>query len=303
MRRFLLGAILLACAFGVTACFETVTSTIANLAPTPKAEADPLSAKLSQINSELANIESKIQQLQSDRVTAETQRNESFLELAKAMGTGPKPPAMMDFGSETLAADPGMLISMHNANVTAARERMKEIDAETAALNAKASQLKAERAQLEQAIAASQKSAFPGPGACFTPDTRILLPEGTRSIVAAAAGEEITAYDENSGELTRRPILQTFRGREDHYFLINAEVRVTAMHRFLTDRGWVRAKDLEPGVLLKTAEGWTPLLSKKLIEADVEVFNMEVAADHDFFVVGDRHAYLVHNTGGGGGGK
>ncbi len=303
MKNLFFGAVILACALSVAACFETVTGTLANLASTPQAEQSPQASKLSQINSDLTNIESKIQQLQSDRAIAEAQRNESFIELSKATGMGPKPPAMLDFHSETLTIDPGMMIVMHNNNLTAARERMKEIDNEIDALNAKASQLKAERAQLEQAIAESQKASFEGPGACFTPDTHILLPGGTRSIAAVAAGEEITAYDERQGELTRRPILQTFRGREDHYFLINGEVRVTAMHRFLTERGWVRVKDLEPGILLKTADGWVPLASKKLIEAEVEVFNMEVAADHDFFVVGEKHAYLVHNTGGGGGGK
>ncbi len=303
MRRFLFGMILLGCAFSVTACFETITSAVGNLASKVQAEQDPNSARLSQINAELTAAEAKIEQLQSDRKIAEAQRNESFVELAKATGTGPKPPGGMgDFMSETLTSDPGMMVVMHNNNVTAAREKMKEIDAEMAALNEKMSQLKAERARLEQAIAQSAKSSFDAPGACFTPDTRILLPGGTKSIAAAAAGEELVAYDEGSGTLTRRPILQTFRGREDHYFLLNGEVRVTAMHRFLTDRGWVRAKDLELGALLRTTEGWIPLASKKLIEADVEVFNMEVAADHDFFVVGETHTYLVHNTGGGGGG-
>ncbi len=301
MRRVLFWMMLLGCAFGVTAC-ETIP--IGNLTGVFKAEQDPNSARLSEINAELAAAEAKMQQLQSDRAVAEAQRNESFIELAKATGTGPKPPGGMgDFMSETLTSDPGMMIVMHNNNVTAAREKMKEIDAEMAALNEKASKLKAERARLEQAIAQSAKSSFDPGGACFTPDTRILLPGGTKSIAAAAAGEELVAYDETSGALTQRPILQTFRGREDHYFLLNGEVRATAMHRFLTDRGWVRVKDLEIGMLLRTTEGWTPLASKKLIEAEVEVFNMEVAAEQDFFVVGENHAYLVHNTGGGGGGK
>jgi len=299
MRRVLFWMMLLGCAFGVTAC-ETIP--IGNLTSVFKAEQDPNSARLSEINAELAATEAKMQKLQSDRAVADAQRIESHIELAKSTGqTGSilRPPS--DF-SETMAIDPGMLISMHNANLTYALNAMKEIDAEMAALNEKASRLKAERSRLEQAIAQSAKSSFDPGGACFTPDTRILLPGGTKSIAAAAAGEELVAYDETSGALTQRPILQTFRGREDHYFLLNGEVRATAMHRFLTDRGWVRVKDLEIGMLLRTTEGWTPLASKKLIEAEVEVFNMEVAAEQDFFVVGENHAYLVHNSGGGGGG-
>lgn len=303
MRRFLFWMMLLGCALSTTACFETLTSTVSNLASNVQAEQNPSSARLSAINAELAATEAKIQQLQSERNLAEAQRNESFIELSKALRFGPNPPGNMEeFMSETLTIDPGMMIVMHNNNLTAARERIKEIDAEHAALRAKISRLRAERAQLEQEIAASSKSSFDPHGSCFTPDTPILLGGAPKSIAVAAAGEEVVAYDETSGALTRRPILQTFRGREDHYFLLNGEVRATAMHRFLTDRGWVRVKDLEVGMLLRTLEGWTPLVSKKLIEADIEVFNMEVAADHDFFVVGEHHTYLVHNTGGGGGG-
>lgn len=277
------------------ACF---VSSLGNPASTPPA-ANPGSGRLSAINSQLSSIEQQIGKLQSDRVMMETQRTESLLELGKLTG-GPRAPVTPEFG-ETLSIDPGMMVSMHNANLTIAINEMRSIDAQIQNLHQNAAALKAERAEIEQAMAQSSKSSFAGDGGCFTPDTRISLPQGTKSIAALTPGEPLLAYDENNMEIAQRRILNTFRAREDHYFLLNEDVRVTAMHRFLTDAGWIRVKDLEPGMKLKTAGGWTALVSKKLIAAEVEVFNLEVDEHHDFFVVGAKESYLVHNSGGGGG--
>lgn len=296
MRRLFL-FLLVALAMSSAGCFTTLTSSLTPPPPAP----GPDSARLNQINTELASIEQQISDLTAERALAENQRNEAFIELGKLTGMGPKPPSMMDFGSETLTCDPGMMISMHNANMTLAGERMAAIDKQLNGLYNKAATLKDERKKIEQSLASSTKSSFPAEAACFTPDTRVQLPGMARSIAALAAGEVLLAYDERSGEVVPRPIRQTFRARQDHYFLINGDVRVTAMHRFFTREGWVRAKDLEIGMELKTAAGWTVLASKKLIEADVEVFNMEVVEHHDFFVMGERESYLVHNTAGGGG--
>jgi hypothetical protein len=297
MRRLLYVITVFGIALSITACFST---SLGNLVSTPPAE-DPSSGRLSAINNQLAAIDQQLAQLHSDRAIAETQRNESLIEMAKLTGMGPKPPSMGDFGSETLTVDPGMMISMHNANITIARETMKEIDAKIEQAYQQAATLKAERAKIEQAIAQSSRTSFSGPGACFTPDTQVRLPQGTKSISTLSAGEPVLAYDEETGQLAQSHIAAVLRGREDHYFLINNDLRATAMHRFLTESGWVRAKDLEPGMKLKTAEGWTVLTSKKLIDADIEVFNLEVDEHHDFFVLGAKESYLVHNSGGGGG--
>lgn len=106
--------------------------------------------------------------------------------------------------------------------------------------------------------------------------------------------------DEAAAGTGFRRVLNTYRFSEDHYFLLNEDVRATALHRFMTDAGWMRVKDLRIGVRLKTAGGWTVLESKQLLEAPVEVFNLEVEDQHVFFVAGGREQYLVHNGGGGG---
>ena len=57
------------------------------------------------------------------------------------------------------------------------------------------------------------------------------------------------SYDEATGKLTYRRVLKAFQGREDHYCILNGEIRVTAFHRFLTEQGWMRAfaESLEDG--------------------------------------------------------
>jgi hypothetical protein len=169
-------------------------------------------------------------------------------------------------------------------------------------LGQQAAKLKAERAALEQAAAQSSKTPSSSAGSCFTPDTRVLLTDGSKSIATISAGDSVMVYNEATGESEHRSVLKAFQGKEDHYYLLNQDLRATALHRFLTESGWVRAKDLEVGMKLKTRDAWVVLKSKKLIEAQVDVFNLEVADHHDFFVVGAGESYLVHNTGGGGGG-
>jgi flagellar biosynthesis chaperone FliJ len=294
MSRFCALILVLALTLVTNACFETTLGNLTGSAPSPS------STRLSEINGQLSSIQQQLNQLQNDRDIYEAARNEAFMELSKLTGMGPKAPSMSDFMSETLTSDPGQMIAMHNANLTIAREKMQEVDAQMAQLSQQAAGLRAERTKIEQSIAQSSKSGFGKDGACFTPDTQVRLPEGTKSIAALSAGEPVLVYDELRGEITQRRILKTFRGREDHYFLVNGDVRVTALHRFMTETGWVRAKDLELGTKLKTAEGWTTLTSKNLIDADIEVFNMEVDEHHDFFIAGANGSYLVHNTGGGG---
>lgn len=284
---------ILAWIFSTTAC---LTSSLSNLTSSPATE--NASPRLSEINNQLAAIEQQKAQLRSDRALAEAQRNESLIEMSKLTGMGPKVPSGQLFGEDL--ALPGELITMHNANITAAREQMKEIDNKLEQLNQQAAALKGERTKLEQAIAQSSRTSFASGGSCFTPDTQIQLPQGTQSIVNLSAGEHLLVYNEETGDLTQRQILNVFRATEDHYFLINNDIRVTAMHRFMTGDGWVRAKDLKPGMRLKVVNGWKALESKKLIETPVEVFNMEVEEHHDFFVMGGKDGYLVHNTGGGG---
>jgi hypothetical protein len=285
---------LLALVLGSSACFLSSSGSVQPNSP----PAPPAGGRLGQINSELAAIEQQIEAKNSERAVCEEQRNASLIEIAKATGMGPKPP--QDMFDEELAADPGMLISMHNQNMSLATAEMRRIDSEIHALNQKAANLRNERKTLEQSAKPATSAPADGPGGCFTPDTAVLMERGGKAIVNVAPGETVMVYDETSGRIGYRPVVNVFRFEETHYYLLNQTLRATSLHRFMTDSGWVPVKDLKIGMQLKTAEGWKALESKKLIAAPVAVFNLEVAEHHDFFIDDGTDRYLVHNTGGGG---
>lgn len=141
---------------------------------------------------------------------------------------------------------------------------------------------------------------IPMGGGCFTPDTQVLVSGATKAIAQVSPGDNVMVFNETSNAIDYRPVVTVFRFREDHYYLLNEDVRVTALHRFMTSEGWVRVQDLQLGMKLKTTNGWTVLKSKKRIEANVVVFNLEVEEHQNFFVAGGHESYLVHNCGGGG---
>jgi len=262
----------------------------------------PQSARINEINSQLADIRQQQAKLKSDRNLAENQRNESLIEMAKITGFGPKVPSGEMF-NETLTVDPGMIYVMHNNNCTAAREEITRIDSETNHLIQQETNLKAERAKLEQT--AKSQNASPAVGSaigCFSADTEVLLPGGAlKPIRNLEEGERVLVFNEESGALDARPVIKKYQFCQNHYFLLNHSIRVTAMHRFFTNEGWVRVKDLKPGQQLKTQDGWTVLEAKEVIGVDGDVFNLQVEEHHNFFVAADGTSYLVHNSGGGGG--
>jgi hypothetical protein len=278
---------------------KTIDSASSFVSSKLKEDPNPSSARLSQLNHELGETEARIAKLTQDRHICEVQRFESLTTMAEITGMGPKKPKGLF--EEELVMDPGSYYQMHNDNVTAANEEIRKIDAESAHLRNKAATLKAERAELEKKAVASSRTGFPESGGCFTPDTGVAVRGASRPIGSVSAGDEVMVAEEAGGRIGYRPVLNTFRFTEDHYFLLNGEIRATALHRFLTEEGWVRAKDLREGMKLKTADGWTVLRTKKLIEVPIEVFNLEVAEEHVFFVSAGGERYLVHNTGGGGG--
>jgi hypothetical protein len=194
--------------------------------------------------------------------------------------------------------DPGMMISMHTQNVAVATSRLDEIHTKVAALTSKADKLKNDRAAIEATLPAP-KGQSPN-GSCFTPDTLVLTNRGTVPISLVAKDDIVLTYDETRREAAYRPVIQANAGRENHYYIVNGTLRVTALHRFMTEAGWLQTSDLTVGMQLQTSEGFAAIKSIRLVSAEVAVSNIEVEQDHDFYVSDGQTAYLVHNTGGGG---
>jgi hypothetical protein len=136
---------------------------------------------------------------------------------------------------------------------------------------------------------------------CFPADMQVALADGrTESIARIKKGDLLLTYNEETGTLTKSPVVGTLEAVENHHYLFNGRIKVTAMHRIFTDKGWKRAQDIAMGDKIRTADGrFAEIVTIDFVPGDLEVYNLEVLKNHNFFVSPDgKGAYLVHNYGG-----
>jgi hypothetical protein len=137
---------------------------------------------------------------------------------------------------------------------------------------------------------------------CFPADMKVALADGrTESIARIKKGDLLLTYNEETGTLTKSPVVGTLAAVENHYYLFNGRIKVTAMHRIFTDKGWKRAQDIDRGDKIRMADGrFQEIVARDFVPGDLAVYNLEVLQNHNFFVSPDgNNAYLVHNYGGG----
>jgi hypothetical protein len=298
MKGFLISVLLIVCAVATVSCLTSTSGSSASPTAAPTPPVNPANARINAINAELVAVSSETTKLQSEETATENQRNESMLALSEAHGHGPH--MVHGISDGEISIDPGMMISMHSQNVTIANTRLGEIRTQIASLTAKAGKLKNDRAAIEATLPSARGQA--PIGSCFTPDTLVMTQKGLVPISLVQAESRVMTYDEATGQTYYRPVVQRTAGLENHYFIINGNLRVTALHRFMTDTGWKRASEMTVGTLVATSEGMQPIQSIHAVAVEVAVSNLEVEKDHDFYVSDGTRLYLVHNTGGGGGG-
>lgn len=138
-------------------------------------------------------------------------------------------------------------------------------------------------------------------GSCFTTDTLVLMESGFKRIADINVGDRVRTVDPE-GNRAVNEVVENYVFTNNHYYLINGEIKVTALHRFYTLNGWIRARDLKRGDRIETSGGsFEEIISKELFSADLTVYNLNIADNHNFFVSSDgKKGYLVHNCGGGG---
>jgi hypothetical protein len=138
---------------------------------------------------------------------------------------------------------------------------------------------------------------------CFVAGTLVSTEAGDRPIESLRVGDNVWAFDVETGELALKPILRRFVTRDQPVLQVemfsdsrgNEQLTVTAGHPFwVEDEGWVGALDLNDDALRgqdSAVFGWAGA------EAGTStVYNIEVADFHSYFV-GQSRA-LVHNANG-----
>ncbi|WP_224351705.1 RHS repeat-associated core domain-containing protein [Streptomyces olivaceus] len=150
----------------------------------------------------------------------------------------------------------------------------------------------------------------------FTPDTRVLMADGTtRAIKDVDIGDEVMATDPETGKRTVQTVTAEIKGKgTKHLVRVTVDtdgytgtktdsVTATDGHPFWIPalHAWLDAADLRPGQWLKTSAGtyvqvtavthWTA--------PSATVHNLTVSNAHTYYVLAGATPVLVHNCGGG----
>ena len=137
-------------------------------------------------------------------------------------------------------------------------------------------------------------------GECFVAGTKVKTAEGDKNIEDVAEGDEVWAYDEETGDLALKKVVQTFvRESCDITYVTIAgdQITATSNHPFyVVGQGFLMAGDLKAGdeVLLLdgSIETVEAVVSEKL-ETPIKVYNFEVEDCHTYYV--SEQGVLVHN--------
>nr|WP_322721612.1 polymorphic toxin-type HINT domain-containing protein [Nostoc sp. ChiQUE02]MDZ8234714.1 polymorphic toxin-type HINT domain-containing protein [Nostoc sp. ChiQUE02] len=136
-------------------------------------------------------------------------------------------------------------------------------------------------------------------GNCFVAGTEIITAEGIKNIEDIQVGDWVIVDDPTTpGEIEARQVLDTFVSETTalvDLYVDGEVISTTGEHPFWTsDKGWVKAKDLQVGSLLQTEDGRiidVDRIEKR--EGEFEVYNFRVEGIPTYFV--SELGILVHN--------
>lgn len=123
---------------------------------------------------------------------------------------------------------------------------------------------------------------------CLVAGTPIQTQSGLKSIESIQVGDLVVAQNIQSGEIQLRPVLRTtIRPPARTYdigFVSGQNIRTTLGHRWwVIGKGWVKTKDLQVGMSIRSAEGFETIDSLKDADAAV-TYNLMIDQDHTYFV-------------------
>ena len=137
---------------------------------------------------------------------------------------------------------------------------------------------------------------------CFVAGTLVLTDSGYVPIEEIQAGDLVISWDEETGEVGLKPVVQTFVNEADELVYVSVagnEIVCTNEHPFYSPvKGWIAACKLRAGDVLVTVNGELVVVEwvqHELLENPVKVYNFEVEGFHTYYVGADD-GVLVHNS-------
>jgi hypothetical protein len=140
-----------------------------------------------------------------------------------------------------------------------------------------------------------------GDAACFIAGTLVSIEDGYKAIEDVEAGDYVWAWDEETGEVALKQVVETYVRKSDqliHIFVNGEEIITTPDHPFYVPvKGWTDAVNLRAGDILVLVNGKYVIVEKvqhEILEAPVTVYNFQVEDFHTYFV--GFSSILVHNS-------
>ena len=162
------------------------------------------------------------------------------------------------------------------------------------------------------------------PGDCFKAGTQVRTKEGYKNIEDIEVGDEVLAYDEETGEQGYKPVVRLFRNQTKEWCTVSVrgndgeiyEITSTPGHKYFLPENkeyrnsralehesyaglnekWVSACDLKRGDKVQLSDGTLCKVERVALEQLEEpetTYNLEVADFHTYYV---GIGILVHNA-------
>jgi hypothetical protein len=143
--------------------------------------------------------------------------------------------------------------------------------------------------------------------ASFVAGTAVVMASGaTKAIEDIKVGDYVKSYNESTGQVENKRVLQTFENTVTELTKITTsdgqEIVATPGHKFFANGAWISAEDLRAGDILVNVNGQKVVveaIQHEILEKPVKVYNFEVQDNHTYFV-GSENGIVVHNTACGG---
>lgn len=123
---------------------------------------------------------------------------------------------------------------------------------------------------------------------CLAAGTPVWTETGLMAVEQVKIGDLVLSQNSTSGELTFAPVLATSTRPPERLLRLKLKdetVRATGGHPFwVSGKGWIRARSLQPGVGLHTARGVAVLEEIEEESQPAETYNLIVDNNHSYFV-------------------
>lgn len=138
---------------------------------------------------------------------------------------------------------------------------------------------------------------------CFVAGTPVLMATGyTKLIESVRPGDTVKSYNQVTGKIENKRVLQTFENETDEITkIITSDCDVissTPGHKFYANNKWVSAEDLRAGDILVSVNGEKVVVEQvqhEILETPIKVYNIEVQ-DNNTYLVGKENGVVVHNS-------